>query len=323
MPTTSSSVQVSASCPVGTIVPNAYTIIATVSGDARFNSSVGSGTLTIGKRTPTVSVDDVTVGVEATEAILTATVSSGSSGVILSGGTFTLSVAGICDSGPLTVPNNDVAASFQFTCVLNGALHGLYTITGNYSGDANFNAGSDTGTLDIHLPTVSLTVAVDHGTVHVVGQNVDETVDTLTVLQIQPGDLVTATVQAQNGITFVGWTWDGVEVGWTNPVTLTMDGEHSLVARFKQTPTFPDVTGGHNYTEAVTQLAARGLILGYGNGNYGPNDRVQRAQMAALIARAMPTGPGTPPTMLTPPGCVVANTWDCEVWGNNFTDRVG
>jgi hypothetical protein len=32
--------------------------------------------------------------------------------------------------------------------------------------------------------------------------------------------------------------------------------------------------------------------------------------------------PGTPPTTLTPPGCI-AGTWDCEDWGNDFIDRGG
>jgi hypothetical protein len=318
--TTGSSVQVSASCPVGTVVPNAYSISVNNSGDGNFNGSTGSGTLTISKRTPVVTVDNVTVGIEATGANLTGTVSSGDPGVNLSGGTFTLSVAGICTSGPLAVPSNVDTRSFPFTCALNGAAPGQYPIVGSYSGDANFNAGSASGTLEIHQPTVALTVGVGNGTVHAVGQGVDATVATLTVLQIQPGDVVTATAQAENGFTFVGWTLDGVDVGWANPATLTMGGEHALLARFKETASFPDVPGGQAYSAAVIELASRGLILGYGNGNYGPNDKVQRAQMAALIARAMPSE--------NPPGhtvadCIVPGSWDCEDWGNDFFNPGG
>lgn len=43
---------------------------------------------------------------------------------------------------------------------------------------------------------------------------------------------------------------------------------------------------------------------------------MQRVQMAALIARATAAGPGTPPTTLVPPACLVAGTWDCENWSN-------
>ncbi len=45
--------------------------------------------------------------------------------------------------------------------------------------------------------------------------------------------------------------------------------------------------------------------------------------MAALIARATPAGPGTPPTTLVPPACLVAGSWDCEDWGNGFQDQNG
>jgi hypothetical protein len=70
-------------------------------------------------------------------------------------------------------------------------------------------------------------------------------------------------------------------------------------------------------------LATRGTIQGYANGHYGPDDGVQRAQMAALIARAMPAGPGTPPMIVQPPACVAEGSWDCEDWGNSFTDQGG
>lgn len=51
--------------------------------------------------------------------------------------------------------------------------------------------------------------------------------------------------------------------------------------------TFCDVPPGSPYYDAVTQLAARGVIGGYDNGCFGPGDATLRAQMAALIARAM------------------------------------
>jgi len=50
---------------------------------------------------------------------------------------------------------------------------------------------------------------------------------------------------------------------------------------------FCDVPPGSPYYDAVTQLAARGVIGGYDNGCFGPGDATLRAQMAALIARAM------------------------------------
>ncbi|MGN6672592.1 MAG: S-layer homology domain-containing protein, partial [Thermomicrobiales bacterium] len=76
-------------------------------------------------------------------------------------------------------------------------------------------------------------------------------------------------------------------------------------------PIFSDVPGSAPYTAAVRELAARGVIQGYGantcaNAGYaapcfGPADATLRAQMAALIARAL--------------------GWDQETWPNPFPDQ--
>jgi hypothetical protein len=137
------------------------------------------------------------------------------------------------------------------------------------------------------------------------------------------GTEVELTPQAGAGWTFVGWVVDGVYRGWADPLTITMDADHTVQATFAETATFGDVSGGVAFV-AITELASRRTIFGYQNGNYGPGDGVQRAQMAALIARAMPAGPGTPTNgTLMPPGCLVEGSWDCEDWGNTFTDQGG
>lgn len=51
--------------------------------------------------------------------------------------------------------------------------------------------------------------------------------------------------------------------------------------------TFTDVPQGHPYYQAITTLATDGVIRGYGDGRYGPEDTTLRAQMAVLIVRAM------------------------------------
>lgn len=45
---------------------------------------------------------------------------------------------------------------------------------------------------------------------------------------------------------------------------------------------FPDVKPGKYYYEAVRWVSARGLINGYKNGNFGPNDFVTREQLAVI-----------------------------------------
>ncbi len=78
-----------------------------------------------------------------------------------------------------------------------------------------------------------------------------------------------------------------------------------VVAYDPALPMFGDVPGNlpAEEAEAIRQMAARGIIKGYNDGNFGATDTTQRAQMAALIARAM--------------------GWSGEDWGNQFSDRGG
>ncbi|HEY8600867.1 MAG TPA: S8 family serine peptidase [Thermomicrobiales bacterium] len=109
-------------------------------------------------------------------------------------------------------------------------------------------------------------------------------------------------ITASNGV-FTGWTIDGVFQGWATPLTLTMDGPHSVVATFTGRPRFGDLPPGPPPYEAITQLAARGIVRGYEDGDFGPNDTTLRAQMAALIVRAL--------------------GWEGENQPNPFSDRNG
>lgn len=48
---------------------------------------------------------------------------------------------------------------------------------------------------------------------------------------------------------------------------------------------FADVASDAWYTEAVTWAAERGIVSGYGNGLFGPNDNITREQLAAMLWR--------------------------------------
>lgn len=54
-----------------------------------------------------------------------------------------------------------------------------------------------------------------------------------------------------------------------------------------QVPAFTDISGGEWFAEAVTALAAQGIVLGRDDGSFGPSDPVTRAQMAAFLARVL------------------------------------
>jgi hypothetical protein len=134
--------------------------------------------------------------------------------------------------------------------------------------------------------------------------------------------VVTLVPTAGTGQTFVGWMVDGAFSGWAPSLTITMNDDRAVEAMFANTRTFPDVGPARADYEAITELASRGYILGFGNGTYGPDKGVLRSEMAALIARATPKSVADDaPNLLTPPDCIVANTWDCEVWNDvNLTD---
>jgi hypothetical protein len=100
------------------------------------------------------------------------------------------------------------------------------------------------------------------------------------------------TATSQDGYLFTGWTVDGLLSSYANPLSLTITtASRSVVAGFAPRPTFADVPTGGTEAEAVAQLAARGIIKGYGDGRFGP------------ICRAV--------------------GWDAESWPNPFRDRNG
>lgn len=48
---------------------------------------------------------------------------------------------------------------------------------------------------------------------------------------------------------------------------------------------FDDVAAGQWYTEAIRWAAAEGIVTGYGDGAFGPDDTITREQMAAILYR--------------------------------------
>lgn len=51
-------------------------------------------------------------------------------------------------------------------------------------------------------------------------------------------------------------------------------------------PKFKDVSTANGSFEAIAVLAEKGVINGYGDGRFGPNDSITRAQMASIIIKA-------------------------------------
>jgi hypothetical protein len=150
---------------------------------------------------------------------------------------------------------------------------------------------------------VTLTLTTDGTGGGTVVRDPAGTVTGTTTFQYNAGATVTLTAGPAGGSTFTGWRVDGTVAGQVNPLVLTLEADHEVVATFsaESPPTFSDVDPGDPAAAAITQLVLQGVIQGYGDGTFGPDDPTLRAQMAAMIARAM--------------------GWDTEDWGNDFPDQ--
>ncbi len=64
-------------------------------------------------------------------------------------------------------------------------------------------------------------------------------------------------------------------------------GESIYRVLHRRNLSFTDLTGGHYALEAIRDLAARGILTGYEDGTFRPDDPVNRGQFAALMVRSM------------------------------------
>ena len=105
------------------------------------------------------------------------------------------------------------------------------------------------------------------------------------------GNKATLTAQPAANQLFLGWKFGGDNIAtWVNPLTLTLTANTTIAATFAPRPHFNDATPSDTgAAEAIAQLAARGIIKGCDPAAnlFCPADPTLRAQMAALIVRAM------------------------------------
>jgi uncharacterized repeat protein (TIGR02543 family) len=113
------------------------------------------------------------------------------------------------------------------------------------------------------------------------------------------GEAVRLIATPAAGYVFTGWTVDGSAAGWASPATLTMRAKRVVRATFAPIPPLRDLPADPARAVAVRELAARGIIRGCDAeaGLFCPTDPIARAQMAALIVRAM----GWPPSGVSVP----------------------
>ncbi|MGP4070400.1 N-acetylmuramoyl-L-alanine amidase [Halobacillus sp. B29] len=72
----------------------------------------------------------------------------------------------------------------------------------------------------------------------------------------------------------------------TRQEAATMIGRSLDLENNRQNTKFPDVTEEHYASGYIASAAEKGIISGYADGTFHPNEKVTRAQMATLLARA-------------------------------------
>ena len=65
------------------------------------------------------------------------------------------------------------------------------------------------------------------------------------------------------------------------------DSEIFTATLLPEGPAFPDVPPTHPYRTAINGMASRGIVGGYANGNFGPDDLVMRQQFAKMIVGSL------------------------------------
>lgn len=111
------------------------------------------------------------------------------------------------------------------------------------------------------------------------------------------GTQVTLAATATGSATFTGWTVDGVAAGSANPLILTMDRDHTVVATFgtpPPPPSFTDVPPSYWAYAQIIKFAQRGITTGCDTNLYCPERAVTRAEMAVFVNRTL--GYNAPPT---------------------------
>ncbi len=101
------------------------------------------------------------------------------------------------------------------------------------------------------------------------------------------GSANTVSALPPDGQLFTGWTINGQPSGWASPLTFASIEDATVVGQFAPPPIYSDVPPGSAAYEATRQLGARGLVRGYTDGRFGPDDQLLRAQIAVLLVRAM------------------------------------
>ncbi len=258
--------------------PGTYAVTAAYSGDSSFGASTATTSIVIAKATPVGTLTSsssfinssntvqLTYSLARVSGTALATLAAYPTGSIV----FTDTTSGAA-LGTATLNSLGVATLSTNAITTNGAN----TITAVYSGDANYNTITTTGTVTVGaLTTTSTAVTVAAGTYYV-----SSTVPL--VATVSPA--VAGTVRFYDGTTLLG---SAVSSGTTGIATLNSTalaaGTHTITATFVGTSAYASSTGtgSANIAQNITSLALDAPVASI----YG-----QTIALAGRIARSPST----------------------------------
>ena len=276
-----------ATCTVAYAGPGSHSISGVYSGDGNFNPSTSPNlTQTVNKGSTTTAVtSSVNPSVSGQSVTYTATVTATLPASGTRTGTVDFRDAGVSIAG---CGAQVVAVAGTATCAVAYAGPGSHTISGVYSGDANFNTSTSpnlTQTVNKGNTTTAVTSSVNPS---VSGQNVTYTA-TVTATAPASGTR-TGTVDFQDGgVTIAGCGAQAVSVAGkaTCTVAYAGPGSHSITAIYNGDPDFLPSTSA-----TLTQTVNKGSTTTAVTSSANPSVSGQSVTFTANVTANAP-GSGT------------------------------
>ena len=222
------------------------------------------------------------VAKDATETFSYTKPSSSSSGGSSSGKTtYKVTTSAVNNGGVNASPSNaEKGATITITLSPNkGYKLDKLTVTDGSGKSVSTVKKSDT-VYTFTMPASAVTVGVSYA-------KADETPSKTTFNDVSANDWFASAVDYVTGKGMMNGTADNT---FSPKANTTRGMVVTVLYRLENQPStsaasFTDVASGAYYANAVAWANANGIVSGYGSGKFGPNDKVTREQLAAILYR--------------------------------------
>ena len=252
--------------------------------------TVAGKSLTINRNGKTFNEANVTVGSNCTKEVKNDTIvvtytkpsSGGSSGGSSSGKTtYKVTTSAVNNGGVNASPSNaEKGATITITLSPDkGYKLDKLTVTDGSGKSVSTVKKSDT-VYTFTMPASAVTVGVSYA-------KADETPSKTTFNDVSANDWFASAVDYVTGKGMMNGTADNT---FSPKANTTRGMVVTVLYRLENQPStsaasFTDVASGAYYANAVAWANANGIVSGYGSGKFGPNDKVTREQLAAILYR--------------------------------------